>query len=155
MHVIAAKAVAFMEVLKPEFKEYQKQVIKNAAALAGALTNEGFRIVSGGTDTHLMLVDLRPKNITGKFAEETLDEYKITVNKNAIPNDPQPPTVTSGIRIGAPAVTTRGLQEEDMRIIAWCINKALTGDEGEKAEVEKKVAELTAKYPLYPNMEIK
>lgn len=155
MHVIAAKAVAFMEVLKPEFKEYQKQVIKNAAALAGALTNEGFRIVSGGTDTHLMLVDLRPKNITGKFAEETLDEYKITVNKNAIPNDPQPPTVTSGIRIGAPAVTTRGLEEEDMKLAAWCINKALTGDEGEKAEVKKKVAELTAKYPLYPNMEIK
>ncbi|WP_035270727.1 serine hydroxymethyltransferase [Desulfitibacter alkalitolerans] len=155
MHVIAAKAVAFLEALKPEFKEYQKQVLKNAAALAGALTNEGFRIVSGGTDTHLMLVDLRPKNLTGKAAEETLDEYKITVNKNAIPNDPQPPTVTSGIRIGAPAVTTRGLQEEDMKIVAWCINKALTGDEREKAEVEKKVAELTAKYPLYPNMQIK
>ncbi len=155
MHVIAAKAVAFLEALKPEFKDYQKQVIKNAAALAGALTEEGFRIVSGGTDTHLMLVDLRPKNLTGKVAEETLDEYKITVNKNAIPNDPQPPTITSGIRIGAPAVTTRGLKEEDMKVVAWCINKALTGNDAERTEVKKKVAELTTKYPLYPDMELK
>ncbi|KUO51265.1 MAG: serine hydroxymethyltransferase [Desulfitibacter sp. BRH_c19] len=155
MHVIAAKAVAFKEALKPEFKDYQKQVIKNAAALAGALTEEGFRIVSGGTDTHLMLVDLRPKNLTGKEAEETLDEYKITVNKNAIPNDPEKPTITSGIRIGAPAVTTRGLKEEDMKVVAWCINKALTGTDSERTEVKKKVAELTTKYPLYPDMEVK
>ena len=154
MHVIAAKAIAFKEALEPGFKEYQKQVVKNAAALADALTSEGFRIVSGGTDTHLMLVDLRPKGITGKFAEETLDEYKMTVNKNAIPNDPQPPAITSGIRIGAPAVTTRGLKEEDMKIVAWCINKALTGNEGEKTEVNKKVADLTSKYPLYPDMKL-
>ena len=154
MHVIAAKAVAFKEALEPGFKDYQKQVVKNATALAGALIDEGFRIVSGGTDTHLMLVDLRPKDITGKFAEETLDEYKITTNKNAIPNDPEKPTIASGIRIGTPAVTTRGLKEDDMKIIAWCINKALTGNEGEKAEVKKKVADLTAKYPLYPNMKV-
>jgi glycine hydroxymethyltransferase len=149
MHVIAAKAVAFQEALKPEFKEYQQQVVKNAAALAEALTNEGYRIVSGGTDNHLMLVDLRSKDITGRVAEETLDEFKITVNKNAIPNDPQPPTITSGVRIGTPAVTTRGLKEEDMKEIAWCINKALTGTEEEKNEVKKKVTELTTKYPLY------
>lgn len=154
MHVIAAKAVAFLEALKPEFKHYQSQVIKNAAALAGALTQEGFRIVSGGTDTHLMLVDLQPKDITGKEAEATLDEYKITVNKNAIPNDPQPPTITSGIRIGAPAVTTRGLKEEDMKVVAWCINKALTGNDAERTEVKKKVAELTTKHPLYPDMKV-
>jgi len=154
MHVIAAKAIAFKEALEPGFKEYQKQVVKNAAALANALIDEGFRIVSGGTDTHLMLVDLRTKDITGKFAEETLDEYKMTVNKNTIPNDPQSPTITSGIRIGTPAVTTRGLKEDDMKIIAWCINKSLTGNDGEKAEVKKKVADLTAKYPLYPGMKI-
>ena len=154
MHVIAAKAVAFKEALEPGFKEYQKQVVKNAATLAGALIDEGFRIVSGGTDTHLMLVDLRPKGITGKFAEETLDEYKMTTNKNAIPYDPEKPTIASGIRIGTPAVTTRGLKEDDMKIIAWCINKALTGSEGEKAEVKKKVADLTAKYPLYPGIKI-
>ena len=154
MHVIAAKAIAFKEALEPGFKEYQKQVVKNAAALADALISEGFRIISGGTDTHLMLVDLRTKDITGKIAEETLDEYKMTVNKNTIPNDPQSPTITSGIRIGTPAVTTRGLVEEDMKIIAWCINKALTGNEGEKAEVKKKVADLTAKYPLYPGMKV-
>jgi len=154
MHVIAGKAIAFKEALEPGFKEYQKQVVKNSAALAAALMDEGFRIVSGGTDTHLMLVDLRPKDITGKFAEETLDEYKMTVNKNAIPNDPQPPMVTSGIRIGTPAVTTRGFKEDDMKIIAWCINKALTGTEGEKAEVKKKIADLTAKCPLYPGMKI-
>ncbi len=152
MHVISAKAVAFLEAQKPEFKEYQQQVVKNAAALAQALADEGFRIVSGGTDNHLMLVDLRPKNITGKFAEETLDEFKITVNKNAIPNDPEKPTITSGIRIGTPAVTTRGLKEEDMKAIAWCINKALTGNDSEKEEVRKKVTELTTKYPLYADL---
>lgn len=150
MHVIAAKAVAFKEALEPEFKEYQKQVIKNAAALAQALTEEGYRIVSGGTDTHLMLVDLRSKNITGQDAEKILDDYKMTVNKNSIPYDPQPANVTSGIRIGTPAVTTRGLKEEDMKTVAWCINKALTGDDAEKAAVIDKITELTTKYPLYP-----
>jgi len=149
MHVIAAKAVAFQEALQPQFKEYQTQVVKNASALAAALADEGFRIVSGGTDNHMMLVDLRPKNLTGKEAEETLDEFKITLNKNAIPNDPQPPTITSGVRIGSPAVTTRGLKEEDMKTVAWCISKALTGSDSEKAKAREKVAALCKKYPLY------
>ncbi len=149
MHVIAAKAVAFAEVLQPGWKEYQTQVIKNAKELADSLTKEGFRIVSGGTDNHLMLVDLQPKQITGQQAEETLDEFRITVNKNAIPNDPQPPQIASGIRIGTPAVTTRGLNADDMKTIAKCINLALIGNENQKTEAAKLVGELCEKYPLY------
>src|SRR5712675_1309130 len=118
MHIIAAKAVCFLEAMKPEFKDYQRQIVKNAQALAGALTSRGFRIVSGGTDNHLMLVDLRPKKITGKIAQESLDKAGITTNKNLIPYDPEKPLVTSGIRLGTPAVTTRGMKEAEMEQIA-------------------------------------
>ena len=121
MHVIAGKAVCFGEALKPEFKAYGEQIVKNAQALAKGLLDRGFDLVSGGTDNHLMLADLRPFNITGKQLQHDLDEVYITVNKNAIPNDPQSPFVTSGVRIGTPAVTTRGLVEEDMDVIAECI----------------------------------
>ncbi len=133
MHVIAAKAVAFGEALKPEFKTYSQQVVKNAAALAAALKNEGFKLVSGGTDNHLMLIDLSPKELTGKVVEKALDLAGITVNKNTIPFDPQKPMITSGIRIGTPAVTTRGAKEEDMKAIAAFIKKAV--DNNDKAEV--------------------
>ncbi len=133
MHIIAAKAVAFGEVLKPEFKSYSQQVVKNAAALANALKNEGFKLVSGGTDNHLMLIDLSPKGLTGKIVEKALDLAGITVNKNTIPFDPQKPMITSGIRIGTPAVTTRGAKEEDMKAIAAFIKKAV--DNNDKAEV--------------------
>ena len=126
MHIIAAKAVCFGEALKPEFKEYQAQVIKNAKALAEAMLEEGFHLVSGGTDNHLMLVDLQNMNITGKELQNRLDEVYITVNKNAVPNDPASPFVTSGIRIGTPAVTTRGLKEEDMKVIAKLIKMTVT-----------------------------
>lgn len=118
MHVIAAKAVCLGEALSPEFKEYQKQIVKNAAALADGLLKRGFQLVTGGTDNHLMLVDLQSFGVTGKELEKRLDEVYITVNKNAVPNDPQSPFVTSGVRIGTPAVTSRGLKEEDMEIIA-------------------------------------
>ena len=121
MHTIAAKAVCFGEALKPEFKEYQKKIVENAKALADGLLKRGFNLVSGGTDNHLMLVDLRPFNITGKELEHRLDEVYITVNKNAIHNDPEKPFVTSGIRIGTPAVTTRGFKEEDMIEVAKII----------------------------------
>ena len=126
MHVIAAKAVCFGEALKPEFKTYQAQVLKNAKALAAALTEEGFRLVSNGTDNHLMLIDLRNMGITGKELQNRLDEVYITVNKNAVPNDTASPFVTSGIRIGTPTVTTRGLKEPDMRVIARLIKMAVT-----------------------------
>jgi glycine hydroxymethyltransferase len=152
MHIIAAKAVAFKEAMTDEFKEYQKQVVKNAQALAKGLEEEGFRIVSGGTDNHLMLVDLRKvEELTGKIAEEALDEAGITVNKNTIPYDPQPPMVTSGIRIGTPAVTTRGMKENDMRVIAGLIARVLnnTGDEKVKEQVKHEVLELTSHFPLY------
>ncbi len=149
MHVIAAKAVAFLEAMQPEFKEYQTQVVENAKVLAAKLTEHGFRMVSGGTDNHLMLVDLRPKGITGREAEEILGQYNITLNKNAIPNDPEKPTITSGVRIGTAAVTTRGLQAHDMITVADCINTALTGTEKEKAQVKATVEELCEKYPLY------
>lgn len=132
MHVIAAKAVAFGEALKPEFKTYSQQVVKNAAALAAALKSEGFKLVSGGTDNHLMLIDLSPKGLTGKVVEKALDLAGITVNKNTIPFDPQKPMITSGIRIGTPAVTTRGAKEEDMKAIAAFIKKAV--DNNDKAE---------------------
>jgi glycine hydroxymethyltransferase len=133
MHVIAAKAVAFGEALKPEFKSYSQQVVKNAAALAGALKSEGFKLVSDGTDNHLMLVDLSPKGLTGKVVEKALDLAGITVNKNTIPFDPQKPMITSGIRIGTPAVTTRGAKEEDMKAIAAFIKRGV--ENNDKAEV--------------------
>ena len=148
-HVVAAKAVSFREALQPEFKEYQKQILKNAQALAQALLEKGFDIVSGGTDNHLMLVDLRRKNITGKLAEKRLDAVGITCNKNAIPFDPEKPFVTSGIRLGTPAVTTRGMKEEDMREIADIIDKTLTDFKANEAECARRVSVLTEKYPLY------
>ena len=149
MHVIAAKAVCFGEALKPEFKEYQKQILKNASVLADSLLKEGFELVSGGTDNHLMLVDLRPFGITGKDFEHKLDEVNITVNKNSIPNDPQSPVVTSGIRVGTPAVTTRGFKEDDMRAIAKLFKKAAADFENEKENIKAEVAGLCEKYPLY------
>ncbi len=150
MHVIAAKAVALAEALQPDFKVYARQVVTNAAAMADELTKQGFRLVSGGTDNHLMLVDLRPFAVTGKVAEEELDQVGITVNKNAIPNDPESPRVTSGVRIGTPAVTTRGMQEKDMRIIAQLIATTLTriGDQAVYQLVRDDVAKLTRQYPL-------
>ena len=151
MHVIAAKAVALQEALQPEFKEYAQQVIKNAAVLAKTLISKGFRIVSGGTDNHLMLVDLRSKNLTGKEAEHILDEVGITANKNTIPYEPLSPFVTSGIRLGSPALTTRGFKEEDMKEVAEIIALVLdhpTDDDARKKAM-KRVAALCAKYPLY------
>ena len=149
MHIIAAKAVCFGEALKPEFKEYQAQIRKNAQALAEGLTKRGVKLVSGGTDNHLMLVDLRPFDITGKDLQNNLDECYITVNKNAIPNDPQKPALTSGVRIGTPAVTTRGLKEDDMRVIGECIYLVAKDFESNKEKVRGMVNELCAKYPLY------
>ena len=149
MHIIAAKAVCFGEALKPEFKAYQTKIVENAAALANALVAEGFDLVSGGTDNHLMLVDLRKMNITGKEFEHRLDEVHITANKNAIPNDPQSPFITSGIRLGTPAVTTRGLGTEDMVTIAKLLKLTATDFENSADSVRKTVAELCAKYPLY------
>ena len=149
MHIIAAKAVCFGEALKPEFTAYQQQVARNAKALAAALVEEGFDLVSGGTDNHLMLVDLRPMSITGKEMEKRLDEVHITVNKNAIPNDPEKPFVTSGVRVGTPAVTTRGLVEEDMKTIARVFKMVATDFEGKADECRAMVAEICKKYPLY------
>jgi glycine hydroxymethyltransferase len=149
-HVIAAKAVAFGEALTDEFKTYSRRVVDNAQTLASALIGRGFAIVSGGTDTHLMLVDLRPKNLTGKVAEKLLDQAGITVNKNTIPDDPQSPFVTSGIRLGTPALTTRGMGRGEMERIAELIDRALTRqDEGTLARVRQEVEELTASFPLY------
>lgn len=147
MHVIAAKAVCFKEALSPEFKAYQIQIKKNAAALADALTKRGFDIVSGGTDNHLMLVDLRRMGLTGKDTEKLLDSVHITCNKNTVPNDPKSPFVTSGLRIGTPAVTSRGLVEEDMEMVAEAIKLAVI--DGKLAEAEALVKSLTDKYPLY------
>ena len=148
MHVIAGKAVCFFEALQPSFKEYGKQVKKNAQALAAAMTSEGFRIVSGGTDSHLMLVDLRPFGVNGKVAQATLDSVNITTNKNAIPNDPEKPFVTSGIRLGTPAVTTRGMKEEDMATIASLIARALKSESNLEA-VRAEVIALTKRYPIH------
>mgnify|MGYP001044012335 CR=1 FL=1 len=148
-HVIAAKAVALGEAMKPEFKAYQEQILKNAAALAKALMAEGFDLVSGGTDNHLMLVDLRPARLTGKEMERRLDEVNITVNKNAIPNDPEKPFVTSGIRVGTPAATTRGFKEADMEVIASIMWRTATDFEGKQDELRDQLAQLTGKYPLY------
>ena len=149
MHVIAAKAVCFGEALKPEFKEYGKQIVKNASVLANSLLEKGFDLVSGGTDNHLMLVDLRPFNITGKELETKLDEVYITVNKNAIPNDPQKPAFTSGVRIGTPAVTTRGLKEDDMKQIAECIYLTAKDFDSSKDKIREMVTAICKKYPLY------
>lgn len=149
MHVIAAKAVCFGEALKPEFKVYAEQVVKNAQAIAKGLVIRGFNLVSGGSDNHLMLVDLQPFNITGKELEKKLDEVYITVNKNAIPNDPQSPFVTSGVRIGTPAVTTRGLKEEDMDKIAECIYLTATDFDNKADEIREVVKSICSKYPLY------
>lgn len=149
MHVIAAKAVSFKEALSPEYKEYQTQVVKNAKALADALLERGFNLVSGGTDNHLMLVDLRSKGITGKETEKLLDAVGITCNKNAIPFDPEKPFVTSGIRLGSPAVTSRGFKEADMVEVADIINITLADFEANKEEAAKRVKALTDKYPIY------
>ena len=149
MHVIAAKAVCFGEALKPEFKAYQHQIVLNARALAKALKKKGFNLVSGGTDNHLMLVDLQPFGLTGKVYEKQLDEVYITVNKNAIPNDPQSHFVTSGVRVGTPAVTTRGFKEPEMEKIADFMARIAKDFEGEKEAVKEEVSALCKKFPLY------
>ena len=148
-HIIGAKAICFGEAMKPEFKAYQEQVIGNAKALAEALMEEGFNLVSGGTDNHLMLVDLQNMGITGKELQHRLDEVYITVNKNAVPNDPQSPFVTSGVRIGTPAVTTRGLKEDDMKVIAKLIKMTVTDFETKADEIRAAVTEICDKHPLY------
>lgn len=154
MHVIAAKAVALGEALKPSFKEYGAQVVKNAAALADELTKLGYRIVSGGTDTHVMLVDLTNKDVTGKEAQTLLDEVNITANRNTIPFEPRSPFVTSGIRLGSPALTTRGFREEDMREVALIIAHVLDAptDESRRAEARRRVDALCKKYPIYEHL---
>lgn len=149
MHVIAAKAVSFKEVMSPEFKTYQQQIVKNAASLADALIDKGFKLVSNGTDNHLMLLDLSNTNVTGKQAQYMLDEVFITVNKNGIPFDKQSPFITSGVRIGTPAVTARGMKEEDMLEIADMINMTIRDFDNSKAKVIEKVKQLCNKYPLY------
>lgn len=154
MHVIAAKAVCFKEALKPEFKIYQKQILKNSKAFSAEMAELGYRIVAGGTDTHLFLVDLTSKNITGKEAATALDKTGITVNKNLIPFDSKPPFVTSGIRIGTPAVTTRGLKEAQMREIARLVDRTLTSPEDETTikAVRKEVDGIVKRFPLYKNL---
>jgi glycine hydroxymethyltransferase len=150
MHIIAAKAVAFGEVLEPGFRTYARQVVENARTLAAAMQARGFAIVSGGTDSHLMLVDLRPKGLTGKLAEQLLDRAGITVNKNTIPDDPQSPFVTSGIRLGTPALTTRGMGAAEMKRIATLIDRVLVGQDDATVEaVRKQVEELARSFPLY------
>ena len=149
MHVIAAKAICLKEAMSPEFKIYAQNVRKNAAALAEALVANGFDLVSGGTDNHLMLVDLRSRGITGKELQDKLDEVHITINKNAIPNDPQKPSLTSGVRIGTPAATTRGFTPEDMPIIAECIRLIADDFDANRLKVEEAVARLTARHPMY------
>jgi glycine hydroxymethyltransferase len=150
-NVIAAKAVAFKEALEPGFKEYQKQILRNSKKLGECLTGMGLKLVSGGTDTHLVLVDLRETELTGKIAEETLESAGITVNKNAIPFDPRPPAVTSGIRIGTPAVTTRGMKEKEIEIIADFIKEALNNPGNEKtlSRIKDDVRELCHQFPVY------
>ena len=151
MHVIAGKAVAFKEALSPAFKEYQQQVVKNAAAMADEFTKCGVRLVSGGTDNHLMLLDLRDKNMTGKELEKMLDEVNITANKNTIPFETTSPFVTSGVRIGTPSITTRGFKEEDARLVARLIAKIIDEKEAAFDAVRAEVKKLCEKYPLYPN----
>ena len=154
-HAVAAKAVAFREALDPSFKDYAHQIVKNASALAGELTKQGFRIVSGGTDNHLMVVDLRTfdAELTGKEAQLVLDEAGITLNKNTVPDDPRSPFVTSGVRIGTPAVTTQGMKEAEMADIASLIAEALRhrADQSAVAAVKAKVAALCARFPVYPD----
>ncbi len=154
MHIIAAKAVCFKEALQPEFKEYQQRILDNAQALAKSVAEGGLRIVSGGTDNHLMLIDLRPKNITGKIAEKALGEAGITVNKNTIPFDPEKPFVTSGIRIGTPAITTRGMGIAEMEQIGrWIVEVVENHDDMSKlATIRDDVAELCSKFPIYPGL---
>jgi glycine hydroxymethyltransferase len=154
MHVIAAKAVAFKEALSDEFDEYTKQVVKNAQSMADALIQKGYDIVSGGTDNHLMLIDLRNKGVTGKQAEIALDSAGITCNKNAVPYDTQPPLVTSGIRLGAAAMTSRGFKEEDMKQIAEFIDRVISqcGDASIAEKVKSDVKEYCSKFPLYPGL---
>jgi glycine hydroxymethyltransferase len=153
MHIIAAKAVCFKEAAEPAFADYQKQIVKNAARLAGALASSGFRLVSGGTDNHLMLVDVFSKGITGKAAEAALGKAGITVNKNAIPFDQNPPMVASGIRVGTPAVTTRGMRESEMDLIGELIARTLSAPDDEAAlgMVRAEVERLCRKFPLYPD----
>ena len=152
-HIIAAKAVALGEALKPEFKTYQQQIVKNAAVLAQSIMEGGLDLVSGGTDNHLMLVDLRPAHLTGKEMERRLDEVYITVNKNAIPNDPEKPFVTSGIRVGTPAATSRGFREEEMKVVGRLICQAAQSDfESQVDALRAQVKELTGRYPLYQNV---
>jgi len=154
MHVIAAKAVALAEALTEDFKDYSRRVVENAARLAEALSERGFNLISGGTDNHLILIDVRNLNLTGKEAERLLDEVGITVNKNAIPFDPESPFITSGIRIGTPAVTTRGMGPEAMEEIADIMALTLKnpGDDGVREEARRRVAALTERYPLYADM---
>ena len=149
MHIIASKAVCFKEAMSPEFKTYAENIVKNCKALAEGLVKRGHTLVSGGTDNHVMLMDLRNEGVTGKDLEHMLDEVHITVNKNTIPNEPLSPFVTSGIRIGTAAVTTRGLNVEDMDVIAECISLVIKDFEGNKETVNSKVAALCEKYPLY------
>ena len=148
-HVIAAKAICLKEAMRPEFKTYAHNVVRNAKAMASALLEEGFDLVTGGTDNHLMLADLRPMNITGKELQERCDVNHITLNKNAIPGDPQKPSVTSGVRIGTAAVTTRGLGEAEMKKIAHCIGQTARDFEGTAGEVKAAVAEICEQFPLY------
>lgn len=148
-HVIAGKAVCFGEALKPEFREYQEQVVKNAKALAAALVKQGFNILTGGTDNHLMLIDLRGMEVTGKELQNRCDEVYLTLNKNAVPNDPRSPFVTSGVRVGTPAVTSRGLKEEDMEKIAECIWLAATDFENKADYIRAEVTKICTKYPIY------
>jgi glycine hydroxymethyltransferase len=154
MHVIAAKAVAFNEALMPSFKSYAKQIKANAKTMAEALTGFGFQIVSGGTDNHLMLIDLRNKGINGKQAQLTLDDANITTNKNAVPFDTESPLLTSGIRLGAPALTTRGFKEGEFKQVAKWINDVISAPESEsvRQKVKGEIAELTKKFPLYPEI---
>jgi len=153
-HVIAAKAVAFGEILTDEFEQYGKQVLSNAQAMAKAFVDRGYNLISNGTDNHLMLIDLRNKNLTGKKAQETLDKAHITLNKNAVPFDDKSPFVTSGIRVGVPAVTTRGLKEADVVAVAGMIDKVLMNadDAAVVEEVKKDVHQFMAQFPLYPEL---
>ena len=151
MHVIAAKAVCLREAMQPEFRTYAENIVKNASALADALLRYGFRLVSGGTDNHLMLLDLRGEGLTGKELQDRLDSVHITLNKNAVPNDPQKPSLTSGVRIGTPAVTTRGLRPSDMEPLARCIWLAVHDFEASRETILETVRSITARYPIYPN----
>ena len=149
MHVIAAKAVCLKEAMQPEFTTYAENVVKNASALANALLERNFNLVSSGTDNHLMLLDLRGRGITGRELQDRLDEVHITVNKNAIPNDPEKPALTSGVRIGTPAATTRGLNTDDMVILAECIDRAVTDFDGNRSWIREAVRSITSRYPIY------